>query len=377
MTKTFARPIFVTRPMLPPLSEVIAGMERIYQSAIITNMGPFHQELESKLMAILGGQELVLFNNGTTALMAAIDALQLPAGSEVITTPFSFAASTHAITTQGLVPVFADLEPDHMTLDPNAVLAKITDKTSCILAVHVYGFPCDVDAFSKIQAQHNLKIIYDAAHAFGTELSGTRISAFGDASVFSFHATKLFNSIEGGCVAINTTGGGQRLRDFRNFGIRSEDHVSSVGINGKMSEIHALFGLLNLNQFRDEMAKRSIVRDIYLSELNGWNDIVVPRQKDGVKSSQQYFPIRLLRGRDYVYTTLKSYNVFTRRYFHPLISNFDCYSNLTTAGVLPVAERAGREVLCLPFYGDLADGTAQEIARLIKSIIAEAPQGAL
>ncbi len=370
--KAFTRPIFVTRPMLPPLSKVMSGLERIYESGIVTNMGPVHQELETKLKVLLGAQELVLFNNGTTALLAALDAMQLPPGSEVITTPFSFAATTHAITAKGLVPVFADIEPENMTLDPAAVAEKITPRTSCIVAVHVYGFPCNVEAFAHIGAHNNIKVVYDSAHAFNAQIGGRPISAFGDANIFSFHATKLFNSIEGGCATVNTPLSGDRLRDYRNFGIQNEDRVRSAGINGKMSEVHALFGLLALDMVGEEMAKRAAVREIYVGELKDCNEVAIPQPQADVKSSMQYFPIRLLRDRDYVYNRLKSYNVFTRRYFYPLISNFDCYSHLCPPESLPIAQRASQEVLCLPFYGDLAEGEALDIARLVKAVLAEA-----
>jgi dTDP-4-amino-4,6-dideoxygalactose transaminase len=373
MEANFSRPIFVTKPILPPLSSVVAGIERIYQSGIVTNMGPLHEELQLRLEALLGASELVLFNNGTIALMGALHSLSLPPGSEVVTTPFSFAASTHAITALGLNPVFADIEPNHMTLDPAAAEAAITPRTSCILAVHVYGFPARVEEFKNISERYGIPIVYDAAHAFNAKLRGEPIASFGAASVFSFHATKLFNTIEGGAVCINHPAGGERLRRYRNFGIRNEDRVDSTGVNGKMSEIHALFGLLNLESLSDELIKRQAVREAYFEELSGVPQIELPPEVHGLESSLQYFPIRVISARDDLHQRLKEHNVFTRKYFYPLIADFDAYADLPSAKGLPNARAAAREVLCLPFFGDLADGTAYKIARFIKSILAERP----
>jgi len=360
--------------MLPPLPEVISGLEKIYQAGTVTNMGPLHNELESRLKARLRASNLVLFNNGTLALTAALNALQLPPGSEVITTPFSFAATTHAIVAAGLIPVFADVEPTFFTIDPQSVRQKITSRTSCILAVHVYGFPCFVEELGRIAMQSKLRVVYDAAHAFGVEVHGQPIASYGDANVFSFHATKLFNSIEGGCATVSDPALKDRLKNYRNFGILSEERVASVGLNGKMSEVHALFGLLNLPLLETEMNRRAAVREAYVAELRDCPQIVIPREGDHVLSSRQYFPIRVLKRRDYVYKRLKEFNVFSRRYFFPLISDFECYSYPGLSAGLPVAQQAAREVLCLPFYGDLINGAASRIGRLVREILCE-PQG--
>lgn len=332
-------------------------------------MGPLHREFELKIHNLLGGEDLVLFNNGTTALVAALDAMNLPPGSEVITTPFSFAATTHAISSLGLKPVFADIEPNHMTLDPAAVVKKITDKTSCILAVHVYGFPCDVEGLQRLSIDHGVRLVYDAAHAFGATLWDQPIAKYGDASVFSFHATKLFNTIEGGAVSSNLDQAGRRMRSYRNFGIKNEDVVDEIGLNGKMSEFHALFGLLNLEYYSSEVAQRKIVRESYMQELSDVPGIEIPSYAPGVGGSYQYFPIRIPGLRDTVYNDLKAYNIFTRRYFYPLIADFEPYRDLPSASGLPEARRAARDVLCLPFYGDLADGTALRIAEVVRSAI--------
>lgn len=366
MQGQFSSPIFVTKPMLPALDDVKLGIEEIYRSGIVTNMGVTHQKLESELAALLGGKDLVMYNNGTIALMGALNAMQLPPGSEVITTPFSFAATSHAISALGLKVVFADIEPRYMTLDPSEVVRKISSKTSAILAVHVYGFPCDLEGLHAVAQQHGLRLLYDAAHAFGTTVAGRSIAEFGDASVFSFHATKLFNSIEGGAVSINIDEGGRRLKNYRNFGIINENTVEDVGLNGKMSEVHALFGLLNLRNFREEMSKRKRVRDIYIEELSGVKGVEVCEYPHGVVPSYQYFPIKIREIRDSVYIDLKSINVFTRRYFYPLISNFNCYKDLSSAKHLPHAQRAAEEVLCLPFYGDLDDDIVRQISEFIR-----------
>ncbi|MCJ2134474.1 DegT/DnrJ/EryC1/StrS family aminotransferase [Methylobacterium sp. J-026] len=369
MMPAFSHPIFITKPMLPPLSQLSSGMERVYQSGNVTNMGPMHQELELELRAVLGGHNLVLYNNGTIALMAALQALDLPPGSEVITTPFSFAATTHSIKAVGLQPVFADIEPEHLTLDPVEVRKKITDRTRCILAVHVYGFPCRLDELAAIAAEHDLRLIYDAAHAFAATVGGRSIADFGDASVFSFHATKLFNTIEGGAVSTGSLERYDRLKNYRNFGIIDEDTVDSVGLNGKMSEVHALFGLLNLRTYQQELSRRRDVRAIYTEELSPVRQVHIPDYPACVGGSYQYFPIRIEQFRDVIYHELKRFNVFSRRYFYPLIADFKPYRHLAPLDSLPEARKAAQDVLCLPFYGDLADGTARSIAHLVRSII--------
>jgi dTDP-4-amino-4,6-dideoxygalactose transaminase len=352
--------------MLPNLDKLTSGISDIYRSGIVTNMGPVHQKLESELSRLLGGKEFVIYNNGTSALLGALHAMELPKGSEVITTPFSFAATSHVISAMGLTPVFADIDPQFMTLDPLEVVKKITPKTSAILAVHVYGFACDLIGLQKVAEENDLRLLYDAAHAFGTTVGGRAIAEFGDASVFSFHATKLFNSIEGGAVSINTDDGGRKLRHYRNFGIVDEKTVDGVGLNGKMSEFHALFGLLNLELFREEMTGRRRIREIYEYELSGVEGIEICDYAEKVSPSYQYFVIRIRNARELVYTELKSINVFARRYFYPLISNFKCYQDLPSARNLPNAQRAADEVLCLPFYGGLTEDDARKIAKFIR-----------
>ncbi len=362
-----SEPIYITKPLLPPRDALFKGIERIYRSGQVTNAGVLHQELEQRLHEHLGGEAFVLMNNGTTALLAALAVLKLPAGSEVITTPFTFAATVHVITLLGLKPVFADIDRRFMTIDPEDVARKITSRTSCILGVHVYGYPCDVAALGRLASEKRLPLVYDAAHAFGTTLNGKRIAEFGDATAFSFHATKLYNCIEGGGLAVNGPGLGQAGRDFRNFGIRNEEEVASVGINGKLSELHAQVGLLNLALIEEERRQRKIVQDVYFGRLSGRDDISLVSLPEGVSASKQYFPVRIRAHRDRAYEELKQTGIFARKYFYPLAFEYDCYRGTVKPGELPQAERAAAEVLCLPFYGELGASGAERVAAAVLS----------
>lgn len=368
-------PIYITKPLLPPLETLFAGISQIYDSGIVTNMGPIHQQLEKRLHEKLSGNSFLIYNSGTTALMAALFALDLPQGSEVITTPFSFAATAHVISALGLIPVFADIDPLYMTLDPAAIKEKITAKTSCILAVHVYGYPCDVKGIAQIAEEHDLKVVYDAAHAFRLQLDGVNIAEFGDASAFSFHATKLFNSIEGGGLALNIPAAEPLARNYRNFGIINEDQVATVGINGKMNEFNALVGLLNLDLIEAEIDARRAISDTYQAVLRGCPFVEIATYPDNVTRSFQYFPIRIKKHRELVYDKLKDYNIFSRRYFSPLIADFDCYKDLPSAAGLPHARRASEEVLCLPYHGELNDGRAEMIAQAVVTILTDLEGG--
>ena len=252
--------IFVTQPLLPNIDNYTEQIKDIWESKWLTNMGAKHNELEEKLKAVLKTPNVQLFNNGTIALLTAIKALNLPYGSEVITTPFTFAATPHCIAWNGLKPVFCDIEPNTMTIDANKIEALITPNTSAIVGVHVYGFPCDVEKIDKIAKKHNLKVIYDAAHAFSTEINGVGIGNFGDVTMFSFHATKLFNTIEGGCLTYTNDDLVKKIYNLRNFGIQSEELVEDIGINGKMNEFCAAMGLENLKIFKAEQEKRKQIR---------------------------------------------------------------------------------------------------------------------
>jgi len=364
--------IYVTKPLLPDFDELTAGLREIYDRGVVTNAGPFHQRLEAGLQERLGTHEFVLFNNGTSALLAALACLDLPKGSEVITTPFTFAATSHVISLLGLKPVFADIDPKYMTIDVKSIEAKLTDKTRCILGVHVYGYPCDVYALEGLAQKHNLKLVFDAAHAFGTKVDGRHIGSFGDVTAYSFHATKLFNSIEGGGLSLATPELAQAARDFRNFGIQSEEIVASVGINCKMSEFHALVGTLNLKLVDEQIELRKKIGALYTDILGGLPEISIVPMPNNVVGSYQYFPIRIRKFRDAVYNGLKEDGIFARKYFHPLVTEFECYRQDHKSSDVPVAVLAGQEVLCLPFYGELYEADAARVAKRIAQLLERA-----
>ena len=353
--------------MLPPLQDVYSQIKEIWESKWLTNMGQKHNLLEQRLKNTLKVNNVSLFNNGTIALLVALKALDLPCGSEVITTPFTFAATAHCVSWNGLKPVFCDIEQDSMTIDADKIEKLITPNTSAILGVHVYGFPCNVKKIDLIAKNHNLKVIYDAAHAFSTEINGSGIGNFGDITMFSFHATKLFNTVEGGCLTYNNDDLKQKVYNLRNFGIRNEEIVEEVGINGKMNELQASVGLLNLELFREEQNKRSVLKSHYDEFFKDIKGIKVPKMPDNVTNSYQYYPIIIEDSfplsRNEIYLKLKEYNIYTRKYFYPICSDYECYKNLESAKSenLPVANDLKNRVLCLPFYGSLAENVEKEI----------------
>lgn len=359
--------IFVTQPLLPELDDVQTQLKEIWESKWLTNMGKKHNELESCLTNILKVSHASLFNNGTIALMVAIKALDLPYGSEVITTPFTFAATPHCIAWNGLKPVFCDIEPNTMTIDADKIESLITPNTSAILGVHVYGFPCDVEKIDKIAKKYNLKVIYDAAHAFSTEINEKGIGTFGDITMFSFHATKLYNSIEGGCLTYNDENLVRKIYNLRNFGIQSEELVEEVGINGKMNEIQASIGLLNLNLYKKEQEKRAKVKAFYDENLSKIRGIRIPKMPEGVTNSYQYYPIVIEDDypltRNELYEKFKRENIFTRKYFYPACHDYECYKNDLTVKLadLSVVDNMKNKVLCLPFYGELTQDILEKI----------------
>jgi dTDP-4-amino-4,6-dideoxygalactose transaminase len=363
----FEKPIYVTVPILPEAKKLRAGIDKIYSSKWLTNMGSFHEELENKITEYLDVEHFLLFNNGTTALMAALKALDLLVGSEVITTPFTFAATPHSIVWSGLKPIFCDIEPETMTIDPDRIESIISANTSAILAVHVYGFPCDVDALETIAKKHKLKIIYDGAHAFTTTIDGRSICSWGDITMLSFHATKLYNTIEGGGLVYNDPKLSQKIRNLRNFGIRDEVTVDEPGINGKMNEFQALYGILNLEMVKAEQANRAALASIYREELAGIKELRIPELPEHASNSLQYFPILISGIRDRVYEKLREYNVFARRYFYPPCTEYGCYRGMCDKRDLPVTYKISSEVLCLPFFGDLRETDARAICRLVRS----------
>tara|TARA_B110000196_G_scaffold319212_1_gene336576 strand:- start:14911 stop:16023 length:1113 start_codon:yes stop_codon:yes gene_type:complete len=363
-------PIYVTQPSLPPLEEFIPYLEKIWENKILTNSGPMHQQLEDALAEYLGVNYVALFNNGTNALLTALQALDLT--GEVITTPYSFIATANSIVWNGLTPVFSDIDPVSLNLDPSKVEEAITEKTTAIMPVHCYGNSCDVAAIQKIADKYGLKILYDAAHAFGVKDSGGSILRHGDLSVLSFHATKVFNTFEGGAIICHDKEMKVRIDRLKNFGIVDEMTISGAGINGKMSEVNAAFGLLQLNYIDAALEKRKNIDEIYSEKLNGVKGIKLVGKATGQESNYSYFPI-LIEGeypltRDELYEQLKGEGVFTRRYFYPLISDFSPYkvSSLFSLKNLLEARKITRRVLCLPIYPDLKIETAKEITSFIK-----------
>lgn len=351
-------PIFVTQPYLPPLEEFIPYLQKIWDSKILTNAGPFHQELEQALCEYLGVKHLALFSNGTLALITALQALRVT--GEVITTPYSFVATTHSLHWHGNKPVFVDVEPNTLNLDPTKIEAAITPQTTAIMPVHCYGNPCDVDAIQKIADNYNLRVIYDACHAFGVEDDGGSVLRHGDLSCISFHATKVFNTFEGGAIVCPDAKTKQRIDHLKNFGFIDETTVVAPGINGKMSEINAAFGMLQLQHMGNVMQRRTEVDAIYRQGLKDVRGLHCLPQTASRTRNHSYFPILVgaeyTLSRDELYQKLKEHNINGRRYFFPLISEFPMYRGLPSSAPcnLPVASDAAQRVLCLPIYPALS-----------------------
>ena len=362
--------IFVTRPCMPPLNEFVKYLERIWDNKILTNNGELHQQLEAELAAYLSVKYISLFANGTLGLISALQALNI--NGEVITTPFSFVATTHSLWWNKIKPVFVDIEPDYLNIDPNKIEAAITSKTTAIMPVHVYGNPCRCDEIEKIATKYNLKVIYDAAHAFGVSLNGNSILNMGDLSVLSFHATKVFSTIEGGAIVSHTQEMKHHIDNLKNFGFRGETVVEEPGINAKMNEVQAAYGLLQLKYVDGFIEQRKKITQSYRSKLNKIEGIKFMNDMEGVRHGYSYFPILIdesLYGmnRNELYEKLKTYNIFSRRYFYPLISEFEPYRDLQSASKnnLPNAIAASEKVLCLPIYVELTDEEVDLICKLI------------
>lgn len=369
LTIGFDDPLYVTRPYLPPLDDFLPYMEEIWRNRILTNGGAFHQRLEEELCDYLGVEHLALFSNGTIALITALQALRVT--GEVITTPYSFVATTHALHWNGNKPVFVDIDPNSLNLDPASVEAAITPQTTAIMPVHCYGNPCDTEAIRKIADNYNLKVIYDACHAFGVEDSGGSILRHGDLACMSFHATKVFNTFEGGAIVCPDAKTKKRIDHLKNFGFVDELTVVAPGINGKMSEINAAFGLLQLKHMAEVMQQRQEIDRLYRSGLQQLSGIrCVPQISSGIRN-YSYFPIlvdsKSTAGRDELFNFLKKFNVNSRRYFYPLISDFPMYRGLPSAqgDNLKVARRISDSVLCLPIYPGLQKEHVEKIIDLI------------
>ncbi len=348
--------VYVTRSSMPTLQEYVDVIAPIWDTHILTNDGPIHHRLEHELRDFLGVRHTTLFTNGHTALECALQVMELE--GEVITTPFTFASTTHAIVRSGLTPVMCDIKPDDYTLDPAQVEALITPRTCAIVPVHVYGNLCDNDALQDIANRHGLKLIYDAAHAFGETKDGLPIAGWGDASMLSFHATKVFNTIEGGAVCTNAHGIREKLQQWRNFGITGPESVEYVGGNAKMNEFAAAMGLCNLRHVRDEIAKRKNVFEHYMERLEGTSGVKLPMDQPGVSKNYAYFPVVLEDSygvsRDDLFDLLKSQGIHARKYFHPLVSDYACYAGRWNSENTPVAREVSRSVITLPLYADLS-----------------------
>lgn len=363
--------IYVTRPHLPALGEFIPYLEQIWENKILTNNGPFHEDLEKALCEYLGVEHLSLFTNGTLALVTALQALRIT--GEVITTPYSFVATSHSLLWNNIQPVFVDIAPGSFNIDPERIEAAITSKTSAILPVHCYGNPCEVEKIQDIANTHGVKVIYDAAHAFGVSYKDQSLLIHGDMSVLSFHATKVFNTFEGGCIISKDAATKKRVDFLKNFGFSSEITVTAPGINAKMSEINAAFGLLQLKHIDEVLDRRRKIEAYYrtaLADIDGIHIIDTPA--DTIENGS-YFPILVgseyRLSRDALYEELKANNIYARRYFYPLISDLSMYKNLPTANRanLPNAAQMADQVICLPIYPELSPKDQERIIELIIS----------
>jgi dTDP-4-amino-4,6-dideoxygalactose transaminase len=373
MTTSVDKNTYVTRPALPPLSEFMPYLEKIWDNRILTNNGPFHQQFEKELADYLGVEYLSLFSNGTLALVTALQVLRIT--GEVITTPFSFVATTHSLWWNNIKPVFVDIEPDTFNLDPNRIEAAITPKTTALFPVHVYGNPCDVEALGEICDTYGLRLIYDAAHTFGVKINGTSVADFGDLSVLSFHATKVFNTFEGGAIVCHDPATKKRIDNLKNFGFAGETTVVAPGINAKMNEFQAALGLLQLKYIDENIDKRKATAHRYREGLRHVKGIRLLEDMPGVHHNYAYFPILVDQDtygitRDALYEELKRHNIYGRRYFYPLISSFPTYRGLESADPanLPVASRVADQILCLPLFPDIAQEVQDRVIEICTEI---------
>lgn len=358
--------VLVTRSSMPPFEEYVEMIRPLWDSHWLTNMGDLHQRLEKELKHWLKAENLSLFVNGHTALEMTLQAFHL--SGEVITTPFTFASTTHAIVRNGLTPVFCDIREDDYTIDADQLEALITEKTSAIVPVHVYGNLCQTEKIQEIASRHGLKVIYDAAHAFGVEKDGRGAASFGDASMFSFHATKVYNTIEGGAVAYRDPEMAHEINGLKNFGIMDEETVALVGGNGKMNEFQAAMGLCNLRHLPQELEKRRKVWERYMEHLKGVPGIRLCPERPGVKMNYAYMPVAFSgfrKTRDQVFQELSCQGIHPRKYFYPCVNAYQCYQDRFSSEDTPVAAKASKEILTLPMYADLPLETVDEICRIV------------
>lgn len=374
--------ILVTRSSMPPMDEYMDEIKELWETRWLTNMGIKHKTFQGELKKYLGVEHIDLLTNGHMALELSMQALGLSVVSsrfrvcqdkkaEVITTPYTFASTTHAIVRNGLEPVFCDIDPETYTIDVSKIEALITDNTVAIVPVHVYGNICDVDEISRISHKYGLKVIYDAAHAFGETYQGISVAAYGDASVFSFHATKVFNSIEGGAVCYKDEEFGNKIYSLKNFGIKDSEHVTGIGANAKMNEFCAAMGMCNLRHLDEEIAKRRQVTEWYSKRLKGMAGIRIRSIQSGVSSNYAYFPIVVDekacgKTRNEIYQKLEQNGIYARKYFYPLTNEFECFRGLFDSGNTPVAHYISKRVLTLPLYADLSEENVDRICSIIR-----------
>lgn len=362
--------INVTQSSMASLDEFVEEIRPIFESKRLTNMGPVYKKLQSQLIEYLDVQELSLFVNGHMALEMAIQTMDFPRGSEIITTPYTFVSTTHAIARNGLVPVFCDIHPQNYTIDVTKIEELITDKTVAILPVHVYGNICDVEAIQQIADKHNLKVIYDAAHAFGVKYKGIGIGNYGDMTMFSFHATKVFNTIEGGAVSFHDKKYCEKLHQLKNFGICGEDMVTDIGGNAKLDEFRAAMGICNLRHVDENIAKRKKVMERYDERLRNVPGIRTMKLNENVTPNYAYYPIYIDaavfgKNRDEIYDLLKQHNVYARRYFYPATNDMECYKKEASRNITPVAHDVSMNILTLPMYAELEIADVDRICELI------------
>ena len=370
--KPFKIPVYVTKPFLPPLEELCQGLEGIWETQVLTNNGPILHSFTGKLKTFLESENLCLFNNGTMALDMALKGMEI--SGEVITTPFTFVATTHALVLNKIRPVFVDIEPEYYTINPEKVEAAITPWTTAILAVHIYGHPCKFNALADITSRHNLKLIYDAANVFGVKVGNKSIAHFGDLSMFSFHATKSFHSLEGGMLIFRQCGLKGIFDYLKNFGFQNEVEVVMPGTNAKMNEMQALMGIQVLKHLDEIIDKRARITDLYRDRLKEIPGIrLVPPLSPDIRYNHVYMPIEVDEqefgmNRDTPYEKLKEYNVFSRRYFYPLITDYACYRNVSVKDPLDIARRAAERILILPIYDSLDQSDVEAICEIIISL---------
>lgn len=368
-TEKMDEKVLVTKSSMPPFEEYVEEIKQLWETHWLTNMGPKHTEFKEALKAYLRTDSLELFVNGHMALELTLQAMNLR--GEVITTPFTFASTTHAIVRNGLEPVFCDINRGDYTIDASKIEELINERTCAILPVHVYGNICNVEEIDRIAKKYNLKVIYDAAHAFGEEYRGVGIGNYGDASIFSFHATKVFNTIEGGATCYSNKEIGNRLYELKNFGIHGQEDVPAVGANAKMNEFCAAMGLCNLRHIQEEISKRKRVAEMYCELLDGIAGIKLNVPREEIVPNYAYFPILIDESvfgatRDEVYDVLVRHNVFPRKYFYPLTSEFAAYNGKYDLTATPEARFVSKRILCLPFFADLECETVEKICRIIK-----------